>query len=382
MARTQAVVDSASGLVPFGHLGWAYRSAAEYAEQAALYVIDGLAAGQWVEYVGDGDRDRLRREVDALPVPAGTDLRAVVVTPIREFYDLPADADVIDPDAAVARRVKATDHALDVGCTGFRAVVDTTTLARRPEQRAAFARFEFLIDAVMAAGPVSALCAVDRRVLGDAAGELACLHPLTGPDTVAFRLYREPDVDLALAGEVDLDDQAVLLTTLERIWPAAPGSTLTIDARDLRFVDHRTLEVLDRIAGRRETRIVLRCDQRVPTRLLGFLGPSHITVETTDPHGEELERLRRELHHRDQRLAGLPDIEQAKALLRHDLGVDDDEAFATLVRLSQQSNVKLRTVAGHVRDALLAHPPGAGTTTRAEKVLRTLLDDLRSGPRS
>lgn len=381
MARTQAVVDSASGLVPFGHLGWAYRSAAEYAEQAALYVADGLAAGHWVEYVGDADRDRLRREVEALPVPDGTDLRAVVVTPIREFYDMPADADVIDPDAAVARRVKATEHALGVGCTGFRAVVDTTALGRRPEQRAALARFEFLIDAVMATEPVSALCAVDRRVLGDAARELACLHPLTGPDTVAFRLYREPDVDLVLAGEVDLDEQAVLLTTLERVWPSAPNGTLTIDARDLRFVDHRSLEHLDRIAERRDTRIVLRCDQRVPARLLGP-GLPRITLETTDPHGDELDRLRRTLHHRDQRLASLPGIEQAKALLRHDLGVDDDEAFATLVRLSQLSNVKLRTVADHVRDALLAPPPGAETTTRAEEVLRTLLDDLRSAPPS
>jgi AmiR/NasT family two-component response regulator len=41
-------------------------------------------------------------------------------------------------------------------------------------------------------------------------------------------------------------------------------------------------------------------------------------------------------------------IEQAKGILMHEQGCDADAAFATLARVSQQANVKLRDIAAQI----------------------------------
>jgi hypothetical protein len=140
MARRQAVVGSAAGLVPFGHLGWSYRDRDEFFLQAARYLADGLVEGQWVEYVGAGDREALRAELASLPRLPGLAPDRVAVTPVREFYGLATGSAVVDPDLAVRDRVAATEAVVHAGYTGFRAVVDTTSLVVTEEQRARFAR--------------------------------------------------------------------------------------------------------------------------------------------------------------------------------------------------------------------------------------------------
>jgi len=70
-----------------------------------------------------------------------------------------------------------------------------------PEQRAAFARLEYLIDHQISVLPASALCAYDVAELGAAAvAELACLHPYTSTGATLFRLYAEPGAECALDG--------------------------------------------------------------------------------------------------------------------------------------------------------------------------------------
>jgi hypothetical protein len=74
--------------------------------------------------------------------------------------------------------LQATEQALSAGYRGLRVAADATDLARTRAQRDAFVRYEHLIDQGMADVPFSAMYAYDRRVLGEAASELACAHPI------------------------------------------------------------------------------------------------------------------------------------------------------------------------------------------------------------
>ena len=277
MSRRHGVVDSAGGLIPFGHLGWGYRDRSEFLTRAAEYIADGLIQNQWVEYVGVGSRDQLRAELDSIAGLADTS--DIKVTPAPEFYNVADGGDVVDPGAAVAARVAAVENAIALGYSGFRAVVDVTAMAARPEQRDAFAQFEFLIDQAMATLPVSALCAYDIGRLADEAAGLLCLHPLVGPSAPTFRIYTESDADFALDGEIDAASATTFSTALQRIWPVAGSGELVIDARGLGFISHRELAGLDRLARRDDRAVLLRGCAPVLTRLAELLGLTNIRME-------------------------------------------------------------------------------------------------------
>lgn len=64
--RTVGVVDSVRGLVPGGHVCWAYRDRADFQARALEYLTDGIALGQAFarfEYLID-------QKMSALPVTA------------------------------------------------------------------------------------------------------------------------------------------------------------------------------------------------------------------------------------------------------------------------------------------------------------------------
>jgi anti-anti-sigma regulatory factor len=278
--RGSGVVDSADGLLPFGHLGWAYADRAEFRQRAAEYAADGIAAGQHVEYVGAADRDELHAELAELPVTGpALDAGSLAVTPVREYYEFVPGSDVVDAEAAVAKRVTAAEDAVAAGYTGSRAVVDATAVARTGEQRDAFARFEYLIDQKMATLPVSAVCAYDSAQLGPAAAELVCLHPFVGSNTTTFQLYAQPHADFALAGEIDLTDRETLATTLRRVVARRTGDALVVDATGLEFIDHRNLLELARHGGGSDAPVVLRGAPRSVIRLAGLLGLTNVHAE-------------------------------------------------------------------------------------------------------
>jgi len=54
-------------------------------------------------------------------------------------------------------------------------------------------------------------------------------------------------------------------------------------------------------------------------------------------------------------------IEQAKGIIMREQGVDADEAFDVLVRLSQQSHLKLRDIAQRLVDHVVSGKPGSAT---------------------
>jgi anti-anti-sigma regulatory factor len=275
--RRNGEVASASGLVPFGHLGWGYRGRAELLERTAEYLADGLALGQWVELVGEGGRDALRERLASLP--GGECALAqgrAAVCPVEDFYVFTRDR-VVDPEASVVRRAGATYRALGRGFSGFRTIVNATAVTRTAEAREAFARFERLMDARMSVLPVSALCAYDLDELGPVADELICLHPLSGPGA-GFRLFSlDGGATLGLAGELDLSTRSVLHVTLERLL-AEPAPPPRLDLSAVQYVEHDALLALDELARQQGRVVTLTSSQRVVARLLDLLSLQHLSL--------------------------------------------------------------------------------------------------------
>ncbi|KAA1249445.1 anti-anti-sigma factor [Mycobacterium simiae] len=281
MTRKHGVVASAAGLIPFGHLGWGYADRADFYARAAEYIADGLAQNQRVDYVGDATREQLWAELAAMAGLCGRlNEGNIAVTPTMEFYAVAAGTDVVDPETALAARVVAVEQAIQDGYTGFRAVADCTAVARRPEQRDAFGRFEFLIDQKMAVLPVSALCAYDLSQLADGAAELLCLHPYVScQGAPSFQLYAEPGADFALSGEIDASCGQMFADALGRILSQTAEKAVIIDARGLEFIGHRQLITLDRYAQAHARTVVLRAARRTITRLAGLLSLTNVRVE-------------------------------------------------------------------------------------------------------
>lgn len=277
MTRQQGVVRSAAGLIPFGHLGWGFRDRREFLSRAAEYIADGLARNQWVEFAGSGDRKQLRAELEMLRGVVDID-RIAAVTPALEFYGVPEGSDIVDPEIAVATRAAVLRKALDLGYTGVRAIVDATSVAERPDQREAFAHFEFLTDRRMAQFPVSALCAYDLTRLDADAASLICLHPLVDENAPTFRIFTESGADFALAGEIDASCAPAFTTAIRRICPLIAHDEVVIDAHDLDYISHRQLLELDHCARSEERQIVLRSDQPILSRLAQLLDLSNIRV--------------------------------------------------------------------------------------------------------
>ncbi|BBU24606.1 hypothetical protein MXEN_20320 [Mycobacterium xenopi RIVM700367] len=269
--RPQGVVTSAAGLTPFGHVGWGYRDESEFLARAAEYIADGLALNQRILYARDRSRAALHTELLQMGFGSAVRSRQISVTPVAEHYVFVAGTDVVDPEATVAAGVAAMEYVVAMGCSGCRAVVDGAVLARTPEQCAAFSRLEYLVDQKMAVLPFSALCAYNLTVLGEAAKEMLCLHPLVGERAVGFRLYAEPGTHFALAGEIDVVDRQAFTAALQRIWPLAGGEELIIDARWLDFVTHRELLTLDEQARAHGRQVVLISNQQMLVRLVELL---------------------------------------------------------------------------------------------------------------
>lgn len=278
MTRQHGVVDSAGGIIPFGHLGWGYHDRVEFLARAAEYIADGLAQNQWVEYVGAGSREELRAQLDTIPL----DTARVTVTPAEEFYGLADCAGVVDPLATIASRGQTLENALALGYSGVRVITDATAVTATPEQRDAFARLEFLFDQEMAGQRISALCAYDTTRLGDDACGLICLHPLVGGASPSFRLYAQPDAAFALGGEIDAATFTTFTTALQRICPVVDGEEVIIDAKRLGFITHRELCALDDQARQQSRGIVFRDASPLLVRLAELVTLTNIRVDPAD----------------------------------------------------------------------------------------------------
>jgi anti-anti-sigma regulatory factor len=279
--RTHGFANTAAGLLPFGHMGWAYHSRDEFLTRAAEYLLDGLNNGQRVAFVAEETTDVLRAELAAIPQlrdhPHFDDIEVLSAAGYYPFHE---GTDVIDPAVAIARYLDAADTAIRDGYNGFRAAVDVTSVARSTEQRDELTALEYLVDQLMAVRPFSALCAYDVGELGAEAGEVLCLHPFFGPHTSEFHIFadEDPAVDCVLSGELDQSSAQVFTSALRRILPLTPAGTVRIDAQGLQFISHRQLLQLNELAREHERTIVLVTSQGVPMRLVELLQPSHVRV--------------------------------------------------------------------------------------------------------
>jgi anti-anti-sigma regulatory factor len=284
--RQAGVVDSARGLVPCSHVGWGYAGRVEFRTRAWEYLLDGVAAGQRIEFVGSGSAQALRAELAGF---ADGDLNfgqdavnrgALRVALVDEVFALSGAGRVVDPDRSVTARVAATEDALAAGYTGLRAVVDATTLTGTVVQRAAYAHYEYLLDQQSSVLPLATICAYDVAHLGAAAvAEMACLHPLTSRGASAFRLYTDDGAAFTLAGEIDYASAGQLADTLGRVLPLMAGSELIVDGRQLEFIDHRGLLVLDRCAGHRGIGLALYTPRETVAQIAGAIGLQHLRVD-------------------------------------------------------------------------------------------------------
>ncbi|MFI7428815.1 MEDS domain-containing protein [Micromonospora sp. NPDC049836] len=262
----------------YGHVCLAFHDPAALDARAVPFLAAGLAAGERVGLIAAGSRDELARRLTALPgLDDGLRRGAVQLMSVQEMYR--SDA-IVDPDAQVRAYAAATDEALAAGHTGLRVVADATPLVRTAAQRVAFARYEHLIDRFMRHRPMSAICAYDRRVLGDAAiDELACLHPESNTG-VLFHLHalagKEP---VALRGELDPSNHEQFAAALDRVDPRPVDGRLLLDATGLRFVDHRSLLHLRDHARRHGATAVLRTSRAGTARLVKLLELAEIEVE-------------------------------------------------------------------------------------------------------
>lgn len=275
--RRNGSVTSASGLVPFAHLGWGYRGRDEFDARAAEFLADGLAQQQWVELVGDGSRDELEQRLCALPGGAeALEAGRAGVLPIDDahVYD---NSGVVDPKASVERRVAAIDEATGRGFSGVRGIFDATALVPTPEHREAFTELEHLLDQKMAVLPVSALCAYDLDQLGSHADELVCLHPFTDASNGQFRIFATGEGRLALCGELDLANRELFALVCTRLLPRLEGEVV-IDIGGVPYVEHNALVLLDELAARRDAPVVLRNADTLVRHVTDLLRLDHLQV--------------------------------------------------------------------------------------------------------
>lgn len=261
------------------HMCWSYDDIRPFDGFAREFLRAGLAAGERVWFVG-GRRSAATGEW--LRGVATTVPRADTVRVVSCADAYPGGA-AIDPATQVEAYVAATAEALAAGFTGLRVVADVTDLVRTGEQRAAFARYEYVIGRHLRTAPVRAVCAFDRLELGDrAVAELAVLHETGHRPGVTFSLRPGPTPDTAiLDGNLDLGAEELFATALGHTDLEPVDGVVTVDAARLTFVDHRSLLALQRYAGSRGTAVVVRTRLAVAARIAELLELPRVRVEVT-----------------------------------------------------------------------------------------------------
>ncbi|WP_203897964.1 MEDS domain-containing protein [Virgisporangium aliadipatigenens] len=262
------------------HHCWGFDDPVALESRARPFLGEGLAAGEQVWFVTAGAVEPVMRRWSAV-TPFGAALRdgTARVLSVAAGY---ADGGPVEPAAQVDVFADALSGALAAGYTGLRVVADVTPLVRTPAQRAAFGRYEYLVDSFMAGRPVTGVCAFDRIALDTGTfRDMACLHPRGDSAGVPFRLYGCPPADgaMVLAGELDLAGRTQFEVALARAAPRPVGGEIVIDASGLRFVDHRALRVLEEYAKRLRSTVVLRGPVCVAAELVELLDLSHLRVE-------------------------------------------------------------------------------------------------------
>lgn len=181
--------------------------------------------------------------------------------------------------------------------------------------------------------------------------------------TALLHVYGEVTTDAALSlekalSEVAGQDATALVVDLTGVTRWTPAGSTALNA------GHTA------VSGSLAVHVVATDTVLETLRLAGL--PDTLTLhpdlDTAFAALAETGELREELAQREQQLATLPVIEQAKGMLMRDFGIGPEEAFGILATISQHTNTKLRDVATNVVDSLL----GKVTPQTAELTRETL----------
>lgn len=276
--RTAGDVATPDGLGVHDHLCWVYDDAADLHRRATSFLADGIEMGLAGVWVGTKPHDELAADLVGLDVESlerSGALSILALPPAREAGEGPTD-----PQEQADFWEAWTRQATADGFRGLRAAGDTTDWVRRPEEQAVHLAYEAALDHVTRRVPMSVLCAFDRSRLGaDVAAAFAELHPLVSPGAAPFQVYFADEHDLTLRGEVDVSDTTALRRTLEIVVPGAGPAELHVDARELRFIDHRGLLELEGFgAGRRSTLVLHGAAATCAREMVGLLDLGHVRV--------------------------------------------------------------------------------------------------------
>jgi anti-anti-sigma regulatory factor len=278
--RASGTVDNTRGLGLHDHVCWSFDDDAAFRRHAREFLVEGLALGQRVCYIGDDSAEALAadlREADGMDEALCRG--AAGVAAVKDTY---ASDAVIEPEAQVAAYACATEKAVAEGFSGLRVAADVTTLVRQPAQLDAFARYEHLIDHYMAARPFAALCGYDRGRLGRrVVAQVACMHPSISRNATPFRLYGSTECSAELAGELDLLSADLFPLALRRAAPEPREGRVLLDASKLTFIDHRGLVALDDHAHERGVPVELRTELSTPAQVIDVLSLTGVTVDPT-----------------------------------------------------------------------------------------------------
>jgi hypothetical protein len=268
-----------SRAITAGHVCWSYDDYQPFDAYARDFLRAGLEAGERVWYVPGRHSAETAGWLAAL---AGGSVRADAIRVVSFEQAYPSSL-IVDPVAQVAAYTTATEDALAAGFTGLRVVADATAFVRTDEQRHAFARYEYVIGRYLRTAPMRAVCAYDRRELGDRAiAELACMHEASYAEGVMFQLHPGATAaDAVLDGEVDMSVEELFAGALRRTDLEPAGGEVVVDADDLDFIDHRSLLALQRYAETQKMTAVVRTRLGAAGRLAGLLELAHVRVEVT-----------------------------------------------------------------------------------------------------
>jgi DcmR-like sensory protein len=261
------VEPSSTGRSRADHVCWPFRHHDELVAVARGYVAEGLARHERVVgYLPEKhlpDMEEQLAGLERLDEYVERGQLQLQATGAIARMDQP-----VDPPQGLSTLTTMIRESLDAGFTGLRMFGDMTMQMADPARRAEFVHYEHLADRFCLDHAYTALCAYDRRVLGDATvAEVACVHPVAHGGLSPFQLSATGPTDVALAGSVDTFSAAHLTTALQRIGVPEPGKVLTIDTVALEFIDHRALLSLDQYATGRQGTVVLLSVPSIVQRL-------------------------------------------------------------------------------------------------------------------
>ncbi|MDT0354020.1 MEDS domain-containing protein [Pseudonocardia charpentierae] len=263
------------------HVCWPFRHHDELVAVARGYVAEGLARHERV--VGYLPEEHLPNMEEQLAGLEGLD--ECVERGQLQLHPTGALAGMdqpVDSGQGLSTLTAMIGESLDAGFTGLRMFGDMTVRMADPARRAEFVHYEHEADRFCLDHAYTALCAYDRRVLGDAAvAEVACVHPMAHGGLSPFQLSATGRADVALAGSVDAFSSVGLLTALQRIGVPAFGVEASIDAAALEFIDHRALVTLDQHVARHRSSLVLQSAPSIVARLIELIPLRAVRLEDT-----------------------------------------------------------------------------------------------------